>query len=102
MELKHDRLAARDPGLDEDGEVSDLVRDLVEEDGEGGDHAHALPGQEARAHRQSVSEVVEAVRREVEVTSNLDLLPLILGAITLLLLLLFGLFLFLVTIFLRI
>lgn len=59
-------------GLDEDGKVSDLVRHLVQQDGEGGDGAHGGAHQEGRPHGQAVGEVVDEVRRQVEVARHLD------------------------------
>lgn len=50
-------------GLDEDGKVSDLVRHLVQQDGEGGDGADGGAHQEGRAHGQAVGEVVDEVSR---------------------------------------
>lgn len=58
--------------LDQDGEVSDLVRDLVQQDGEGGDGAHSWTHQEGGADRQTVGEVVREVGRQVQVTRHLD------------------------------
>ena len=45
---------------------------LVEEDGEGGDHTYAVPGQVGGPYGQAVSEVMGAVCRQVEVASHLD------------------------------
>lgn len=59
-------------GLDEDGEVSDLVRHLVQQDGEGGDGAHGGAHQEGRPHGQAVGEVVDEVGGQVEVARHLD------------------------------
>ena len=52
---------------DEYGIVSDFVRDLVEEDCEGGDEADVSAGQEGGADREAVREVVEGVCQQVEV-----------------------------------
>lgn len=59
-------------GLDEDGEVSDLMRHLVQQDGEGGDGAHGGAHQEGRPHGQAIGEVVDEVRGQVEVARHLD------------------------------
>lgn len=58
--------------LDEDGKVSDLVWDLVQQDGEGGDGADCWTHQERRSYRQAVSKVMREVRCQVQVTRNLD------------------------------
>lgn len=58
--------------LDEDGEVSNLMWDLVEQDGEGGDGADGGAHQEGRPHGQAVGEVVDEVRCQVEVARHLD------------------------------
>lgn len=58
--------------LDEDGEVSDLVRDLVQQDGKRGYRADRRAYQEGRAHGQAIGEVVDEVGRQVQVTRHLD------------------------------
>lgn len=58
--------------LDEDGEVSDLVRDLMQQDGEGGDGADRRTNQEGRSDRQAVSEVMREVGCQVQVPGHLD------------------------------
>ena len=61
-------------GLNEDGKVADLVRYLVEENGERGDDADVLAGEERGADGQAVCEVVRKVGRQVQVARHLDLL----------------------------
>lgn len=58
--------------LDEDGKVSDLVWDLVQQDGEGGDGADCWTHQERRSYRQAVSKVVREVSCQVQVAGHLD------------------------------
>ena len=58
--------------LDEDGKVSDLVWDLVQQDGEGGDGADCWTDQERRSYRQAVSEIMREVSCQVQVTGHLD------------------------------
>lgn len=58
--------------LDEDGKVSDLVRDLVQQDGECGDSAHCWTNQERRTDRQPVGEIMGEVSCQVQVTGHLD------------------------------
>ena len=55
---------------EQDGKVSDLVRNLVDEDGEGGDQAELERREEAGGDRQPVDEVVDAVGRQVEVAQD--------------------------------
>ena len=57
-QLESHGLPFRVARLDEDGKVADLVRDLVEEDGESGDDADATAGDVGGADCQSVGEVV--------------------------------------------
>lgn len=59
-------------GLDEDGKVSDLVRHLVQQDGDGGYHADGRPNQEGGADSQTVCEVVREVGRQVQVARHLN------------------------------
>ena len=47
------------------------MRDLVDEDGEGGQQADARAGQEAAADGQAVSEVIHAVSQQVQIASRL-------------------------------
>lgn len=58
--------------LDEDGEVSDLMGDLVQQDGEGGYRADRGTDQEGRPHGQAVGEIMDEVGRQVQVTGHLD------------------------------
>ena len=49
----------------QDGEVSDLVRYLVHQDGKGGDEAELEGGEEAGGDGKAVDEVVDTVGRQV-------------------------------------
>ena len=49
------------------------MRDLVDQDGEGGEQADARAGQEAAADRQAVGEVVHAVGQQVQVAGSLQI-----------------------------
>ena len=77
QQLKRNGFTAGYAGLDQDSEVSDLVRNLVEEDGDCGDETNAVPGKVAGAHSQTVSEVVEHVGSKIEEPGNFDLFTVI-------------------------
>ena len=48
------------------------MRDLVQQDGEGGYRADRRPNQERRPHGQAVGEIMDEVGCQVEVTRHLD------------------------------
>ncbi|KAF3834198.1 hypothetical protein F7725_025402 [Dissostichus mawsoni] len=52
--------------MNKDGKVSDLMWDLVQQDGEGGDGAHRRTDQERRSDGQAVSEVMCEVSCKVQ------------------------------------
>ena len=71
-ELEKHSPSLREAGLDQDGEVSDLVGDLVDEDGEGGDKPHPPAGQVGGTDGQPIREVVGEVCGKVEVGGDFD------------------------------
>lgn len=62
----------RAAGLDKNGEVADLVRHLVKQNGQRGDDADAVAGQVGRADRQAVGEVVCEISGQVQVAGHFD------------------------------
>ena len=62
----------RHSGLDEDRVVSNLMRNFVEQDGQGRDFAYTLSGDERGTDGQAVGKVVECVGKEVQVSGNFD------------------------------
>lgn len=72
-ELQFRRLPARETRLQEYGEIADLVRYLVHENGEGGETAQAEGDEEGAAQREPVREVVDHVGYQVQVTRNMFL-----------------------------
>ena len=60
-ELGAHSLALGEAGLDEQGKVADLVRNLVEEDGHGGGCANGGGGVEGGGHGEAVGDVVGEV-----------------------------------------
>lgn len=58
--------------LDKDGKVSDLMWDLMQQDGEGGDGANCWTNQERRSHCQAISKIMDEVSCQVQVTWHLD------------------------------
>lgn len=58
--------------LHEDGEITDLVGNLVEKDGDGGDDAQGVPTQEGCSDSQTVREIVCKIRSQVQVAGYLD------------------------------
>lgn len=67
----HGHLLA-EAGLDEQREIADLVRDLVEEDGDGGGGAEGGGGVEGGGEGEAVGDVVREVGEEVEVGGESD------------------------------
>ena len=62
----------RAPWLNKDSKVSNLVGDLMQEDGDGGDHPQGVATQEWGSNGQAIGEVVSEVSRQVQVPSHLD------------------------------
>jgi len=60
-QLKHEGLALREAGIQQDHEVADLVRDFVCHDGEGGQHARLPVEQEGGRDDHAVGKVVEGI-----------------------------------------
>ena len=58
--------------LDEDGKVSDLVRDLVQEDCDGRDDTDIAPGQIRGSDGKTIGEIVGEIGGQIEVPGHLD------------------------------
>lgn len=58
--------------LDKDGKVPDLVRDLVQQDGDGGDGTNCRTDQERRSDGQAVRKIMCEVGCQVQVTRHFD------------------------------
>lgn len=48
------------------------MRDLVQQDREGGNGADRRTHEERRSHRQAIGEIMDEVSRQVQVTGHLD------------------------------
>ena len=64
-QLHQDGFHWRHSGLDQDGVIADLMRDLVQQDGQGGNFADTLTGDEGSSDGQSVGKVVEEIGEQV-------------------------------------
>jgi hypothetical protein len=64
-EIKQQRPAGREAGVDQDPEVSQLLRDLVQCHGYGGGEPYAGGRNERARHNGTVEEVVESVAHEI-------------------------------------
>jgi len=69
--LEEDRLILWYSGLNENGKVPNFVRHLVQQNCERGSQPKGLPGQEAGPDGQTVGEVVETVRSQIQVSGYL-------------------------------
>lgn len=66
--IKYTNLSFGAAGLDQNGEVSDLMRDLVQQDGDRGDSTHGRTDQEGGSDRQPIRKVMGEVGSKVQVT----------------------------------
>ncbi len=73
-ELEHDRLPLPTAGLHQDGEVANLVGNLVKEDRDGGEVTDRVAAEKRRPDGQPVGEVVSEVGGQVQVRGYLDVL----------------------------
>jgi len=64
-------LPPREARSQQDGEVPDLVRDLVDQNGERRQHPDPERDQEAAPDRKAVREVVDAVRHQIQIARHL-------------------------------